>query len=65
MENIKIGKADVTPDQAMEACKAANIAEFVSNLPQKLDTPVSRSDVMYFKVSLFTNQMQNSKIGCL
>lgn len=46
MENIKIGKAGATHEEAMEACRIANIGEFVENLPQKLDTPVSETIIV-------------------
>lgn len=36
LENIRIGKANATEEEAMEACKTANIGDFVEKLPLKL-----------------------------
>ena len=40
MDNLRIGKNDVTEEEAIKACEVANIAEFINYLPQKLDTIV-------------------------
>ncbi|OUM68100.1 hypothetical protein PIROE2DRAFT_4235 [Piromyces sp. E2] len=39
-ENIKYGKQDATDEEIYEACKKANIHDFIMSLPEKYDTPV-------------------------
>jgi len=39
-ENIKYGKLDATDEEIYEACKKANIHDFIMSLPEKYDTLV-------------------------
>jgi len=39
-ENIKYGKLDATDEEVYEACKKANIHDFIMSLPEKYDTLV-------------------------
>ncbi|ORX55899.1 ATP-binding cassette transporter subfamily B member 4a [Piromyces finnis] len=39
-ENIKYGKLDATDEEIYEACKKANIHDFIMSLPEKYDTQV-------------------------
>ncbi|UFU00072.1 ABC transporter ATP-binding protein/permease [Radiobacillus kanasensis] len=43
--NIRMGKPDATDEEVIEAAKAANAHEFVSNLPQGYDTLVGERGV--------------------
>lgn len=40
MENVRVGKADATDEEVMEACKQANIHETIMSLPDNYNTPV-------------------------
>jgi len=39
--NLKIAKLDATKEEIIEACKKANIHDFIDSLPQKYETKVS------------------------
>ena len=45
-ENISYGQVDVTRKQIEEAARGANAWEFISKLPQGLDTPIGQAGVM-------------------
>lgn len=40
LENIRFAKPEASRSEVLEACDAANALEFVSNLPEGVDTPV-------------------------
>ncbi len=44
-QNVACGKPDATMEEIMEACKAANIHDFVQRLPQGYDTQVGERGV--------------------
>ena len=41
LNNIKVSKLNATDEEVIEACKKANIHEFICSLPKGYDTPVS------------------------
>ncbi|KAL7696249.1 p-glycoprotein (MDR1) [Lotmaria passim] len=40
MENVRVGKADATEEEVIEACKQANIHDTIMSLPDRYNTPV-------------------------
>ena len=44
-ENVACGKTDATKEEIVEACKAANIHDFIMSLPQGYDTQVGERGV--------------------
>lgn len=45
LENVKYGKSDATMDEVIEACKNANIHDYIMSLPLKYDTPIGERGV--------------------
>lgn len=44
-ENVACGKENATEEEIMEACRNANIHDFITRLPEKYDTPVGERGV--------------------
>lgn len=44
-ENIRWGKKDASQDEIVEACKIAQISDFIENLPKKYDTMIGQRGV--------------------
>lgn len=57
LDNIRLGHADASREQAMEAARRAQADEFIQRLPQGYDTPVSEA------VQLSGGQMQRVSIA--
>ena len=44
-ENLLLGKPDASMDECVEACKKANIYDFIMSLPQRLDTVIGERGI--------------------
>ena len=44
-ENLLLGKPDASMDECVEACKKANINDFIMSLPQQLDTVIGERGI--------------------
>jgi subfamily B ATP-binding cassette protein MsbA len=45
MENVKYGNRDATDEQAIEACKAADLHDFIMSLPDGYDTMIGEDGI--------------------
>ncbi|MCX7801122.1 MAG: ABC transporter ATP-binding protein/permease [Fimbriimonadales bacterium] len=45
MENVKYGNRDATDEQAIEACKAADLHDFIQSLPDGYDTMIGEDGI--------------------
>lgn len=43
LENIKCGRDDLTMEEVIEACRVAQIYDFIQKLPQKFDTKIDKT----------------------
>ena len=45
LENVMYGKSDATMEEVIEACKSANIHDYIMSLPLKYDTPIGERGI--------------------